>query len=82
MRCKIKKAIKDLDSCYEPRIHPEIITTGPPIRDITEPSARYDSLLNEETKTYDKLQELEKCMFDSDIIDEIECELYNLYELF
>ncbi|CAJ0752496.1 1993_t:CDS:2 [Entrophospora sp. SA101] len=59
--------------------HPEIITTGPPIQDITEPSARYDSLLNEETKTFDKLQELEKCMFDSGIIDEIEsiCEIMN-----
>ncbi|CAH1756845.1 6543_t:CDS:2 [Entrophospora sp. SA101] len=77
-----KRTIKDLDSCYEPRTHPEIITTGPPIQDITEPSARYDSLLNEETKTFDKLQELEKCMFDSGIIDEIECELYNLYKLF
>jgi len=82
LRCKIKKAIKDLDSCFEPRTHPEIITTGPSIRDTTEPSARYDSLLNEEEKTFSKLQELEKCMFNSGIIDEIECELYPLYELF
>jgi len=66
----------------EPKTHPEMFTIGPSIRDTTEPSARFNSLLNEESKTFDKLQGLEKCMFDSGIIDEIECELYHLYELF
>ena len=78
--CKIKKAIKDLDSCFEPKTDPEMFTMGPSIRDTTEPRTRFDSLLNEQEETFSKLQELEKCMFNIGIIDEIKCESYYWYE--
>ena len=78
--CKIKKAIKDLDSCFEPKTDPEMFTMGPSIRDTTEPRTRFDSLLKEQEETFSKLQELEKCMFNIGIIDEIKCESYYWYE--
>ena len=78
MGCKIKKAIKDLDSCFEPKTDPEMFTIGPSIRDTTEPRTRFDSLLNEQEETFSKLQELEKCMFNIGIINEIKCESYYL----